>query len=730
MNKITSVFTRLSLVLLSLFGVFSIYAETPDYYSSIVMIEDEDLNEAIAKMENLGIKILNTRENLVLCFIPYSLSSADLETLSNNSIKRNARFMPGRQKGKVTPPPSFNVPTMDVARTWYDAYKVADGQSAGLPQAFDGTGVVFGLCDTGFDPSHPSFLSLDGSECRIRQISYYDENDGSRHIYSSPEEIAGYVTDNVHNTHATHVANIGAGASRQFRGLAPGADIVFVGMRYLTDGCILAGVEDIIAYAKSVGKPAVINLSLGNYTGPHDGSSLVNRYLDLCGEDAIICLSSGNAGSGSVYYDHTFSSTSPSFEMRTTDWDGLNPYGQTEVWSKDTTPFKYQLMMFNNVKDIVYFDIVDFTKQDYWEINADIDSEWYNEKFAEIFSKESSVKVQGGINPLNGKFYISSFYEGHTDIYDGDNAWAKYMLGMKIYGEEGCHVDCYIDATKSFFRRAGNGPMPNSIRSISDLACGFNTISVGMSVNRSTMSNLNGDIISCADAEHPGAPDIYSSYGTLDDGRIMPETMAPGRHVISAISRPYVEYYLDPANTEAIDPSVIPSIMHGSETYDGKTYYYMSDGGTSMACPHVAGSIACWLQANPKLKVQDVKDIIAATNIHNYPLNDDPALKPKGGRGAFNLLGGLKKILGETLSIKVSGLESVAIEISNRKLTITNPVEKDLTISVYDINGRNIVTYQDPSLISEYNLDNLEKGVYVISVKDPEGNFKMLKAKI
>lgn len=56
----------------------------------------------------------------------------------------------------------------------------------------------------------------------------------------------------------------GNGAGSPYVGIARDADIV-VSTSTLTDVGLLAGVEDIIDYAKEVGKPCVINLSMGNY---------------------------------------------------------------------------------------------------------------------------------------------------------------------------------------------------------------------------------------------------------------------------------------------------------------------------------------------------------------------------------------------------------------------------------------------------------------------------------
>lgn len=60
-----------------------------------------------------------------------------------------------------------------------------------------------------------------------------------------------------------------------------------------------------------------------------------------------------------------------------------------------------------------------------------------------------------------------------------------------------------------------------------------------------------------------------------------------------------------------------------------------------MSCPYVAGFLATWLEADPTLTVDKVKDIILRTNMHDYPEPDDP----RHGRGWFNPYAGLLQVL-------------------------------------------------------------------------------------
>ena len=66
--------------------------------------------------------------------------------------------------------------------------------------------------------------------------------------------------------------------------------------------------------------------------------------------------------------------------------------------------------------------------------------------------------------------------------------------------------------------------------------------------------------------------------------------------------------------------------------------------GTSMSTPVVAGAVALWLQANPHLTQQAVKDIISRTSRHpdasaDYPNNEY-------GYGEIDVYRGLLDVLG------------------------------------------------------------------------------------
>lgn len=112
--------------------------------------------------------------------------------------------------------------------------------------------------------------------------------------------------------HGTAVAGIAAGyaAETGYIGVATEADLLVVklglpgeaGFPRTTE--IMRGVTYALKKANELKMPLVINLSFGNSYGSHDGSSLLERFLDNAAEigRTVICVGSGNEGSSGGHF--------------------------------------------------------------------------------------------------------------------------------------------------------------------------------------------------------------------------------------------------------------------------------------------------------------------------------------------------------------------------------------------------------------------------------------------
>ena len=117
--------------------------------------------------------------------------------------------------------------------------------------------------------------------------------------------------------HGTAVAGIAAGksAGSLYTGAAPEAELIVVklGLPGNSGGAeegfprtteILRGVTYALRKAQQLNRPLVINLSFGNSYGSHDGSSLLERFLDNASEigKTVICVGSGNEGAARGHF--------------------------------------------------------------------------------------------------------------------------------------------------------------------------------------------------------------------------------------------------------------------------------------------------------------------------------------------------------------------------------------------------------------------------------------------
>lgn len=645
------------LTLLSVFHVVNIEAADSmhSYFPRIVKISsDSELDSLV----NQNVEILRRRGDILLCLFP------DTPTRS----------------GVNDPRVRFITPALDIAKGYFDAVSIQNGNAFETP--FSGNGVVVGICDVGIDPLHPTFLDADGHS-RIKRVVQYIESDGIRLQLEGDEDYRKWGTDNPEQFHATHVCGIlaGSGAGSPFSGIATDADIV-VTVSTLTDVGLLAGVEDIIDYAREVGKPAVINISVGSYTGPHDGSSLFSQYLDMCADDAIIVLSAGNEGEqkNSLIADFGPDCSTVSFRLGNRAWDQYKMYGATEIWSGSAEPLSVALGIYDtNQKSIIrWFD--DFTVTEdtpcsyVWE-GTDMPEEG--------FPFVGELMVEGEVNPENGRHSTIFSYDFTSDHQSSEGGWARYELAVKVTGHPGDDVEVYADGVYTRLVGLSGSPRPSTDRSVSDLACGFKVISVGMYGNRDSVilsppvGFPDDDTYSQSTGYDRGLTVSHSSYGTLRDGRVLPLTTAPGAPLMSAGSRPFFELF-----------PYHPHLRLGDAVW-------VDEGGTSMSSPYVAGYIATWLEAVPTLKSADIMRILASSNRFDIPEPYDP----RNANGYFDPVGGMRR------AIDAGGVES-----------IENPgfqISPDDYVEVYDVTG--IKRYSGPASF----LQSIPKALYV--VKTPYG---------
>lgn len=121
----------------------------------------------------------------------------------------------------------------------------------------------------------------------------------------NPERIVSSNDTSGHGTSVTAIAAASGNlAEGQYMGVAPESELLVVKMGTSAPEAfpktteLMRGVTYAVNKAVELGKPLAVNLSFGNTYGSHDGTSLVERFLDNAAEigRTVICVGSGNEG--------------------------------------------------------------------------------------------------------------------------------------------------------------------------------------------------------------------------------------------------------------------------------------------------------------------------------------------------------------------------------------------------------------------------------------------------
>ena len=175
------------------------------------------------------------------------------------------------------------------------------------PRNLSGRNILIGVIDSGIDYENNVFRNTDGTS-KIKYLwdqsiegnppvgyvrgTEYTQEDINQALMTGEQlptrDISG---------HGTAVAGIASG-------IAVESELLVVKMGVAEeDGFprtteLIQGVDYVVRKAAELGRPAAINISFGNTYGPHDGSGLLERFIEAVSNNwkNVICIGTGNEG--------------------------------------------------------------------------------------------------------------------------------------------------------------------------------------------------------------------------------------------------------------------------------------------------------------------------------------------------------------------------------------------------------------------------------------------------
>lgn len=414
----------------------------------------------------------------------------------------------------VRPALKFSVPEIRGEQTVITA-ELPTGSSA-----INGNGVIVGIIDYGCDFVHQNLRHADGT---TRLLYLWDQSPNDQ-VHNPPAKFPygnefdrGAINAALHSAdpytalphypgdeaHGTHVMDIATGNGRiGGSGVAPGADLIFV-HSYSNDYAsadnlgnsarLLEAIHYIFEKASSLGKQAVINLSVGTNGGPHDGTNLVELGIDnlLKTRGRAVVIAGNNAWEKKIHASGQITSG----ESRRLQWELplLDPTdNEVEIWYSGDTELRLTLV------DPTGTSIGPFP-----------------------LGTTNLLKSQGV--QLGAVFHRRNDPNNHDNQIDillsRESRAGSWSIVLETIGHNPADFHAWIerdDDGSSRFSDADNDPR----FTIGSLACGRKTIVVGSydaTVAARTISN-------------------FSAEGPTRDGRKKPEVSAPGQGVIAARS--------------------------------------------------------------------------------------------------------------------------------------------------------------------------------------------------
>lgn len=410
-------------------------------------------------------------------------------------------------------------------KTLNDVATDITGADQANEMGYTGEDVIIGVVDTGIDVKHPGFIGPNGT----RVLYLWDQTAaGSGTDYPVYDYGIEWTKDQIDNGqctskdedgHGTHVAGSIAQYmppeqvhEHPYNGGLTKANLVIVKTNFDDATTKLDAISYIFEKAAELGKPAIVNLSIGSQIGPHDGTDPMCAFYDhLTGPGRLIFQSAGNDGASKIHHMVTADANGEEMEFVL---EKEAEFLSFDMWYDGSS--SVQLQVFGPGNNLL------------------------------LTAPAGSKTEDTGVDTPYGQIYISNAAYGPV-FYNGDKRIYMRLTEEAKAGQWKLRFSASTPTVVHAWMALGNKDAGFEFRTddnhftlIND-ACSRSVIAVGamISKNRFKVRDYEGypdghefvfdDLILGKIAD-------YSSGGPTRDGRKKPELVAPGTFIGSAMS--------------------------------------------------------------------------------------------------------------------------------------------------------------------------------------------------
>lgn len=553
-----------------------------------------------------------------------------------------------------------------------------------LPQGYTGAGIVMGIIDSGIDYNHPDFQDTAGNTRIYRIWDQRDQNGPAPMpwnygtLWDSTSINNGTCTHNdmQYYGHGTHVSGIAGGNGNSvtqldMSGVAP--DVLFVVVALDFAGSFSAtAVADAASYiygvATTLGMPCVINASVGDYYGSHDGQDLQALMIDtmLNTPGHLMVGAAGNAGGLPIHVSYSLTS-----DTNFTWFNVSNGGIYVQLWA-DTNNFNAADFAIGVTRTS---DFADLDRAPFTDMATNLMMYGYDTLWNSSGQRLATIMRYGSIQ---GSAYSMEF------LITPDSLGPAYNYGLYTTGSGLFH--CW-----SFDFFGGPLPLPGAYPAIvnyrdadlthnivSSFQCSERVICVGNYVNRDEWPNYLGTVT--YDTTVTAGELMYnSSVGPTRDGRIKPEITAPGANDMSCIE----------TNSQA-------AIIAGAPTAVTPGGWHVVGGGSSASSPVVAGTGALWLERFPNATWQEYRGaVIWCARRDTFTGNNLP--DPEWGYGkidAWSMMVTCATSLEVGAPVTGSGIAVYPVPAASENPTVIQlqESENNVPVEIYNAAGQLVYT--------------------------------------